>query len=194
MGAIRELWRGGEAPQERYARSILTAGAAARIAPSADLAERCRRPHRLDAERGHGPRGGALGARSSSRRGAGNRAWALLARRRAARRASSDRARRVRRPPTTAPAASARNCWPRRSPGSAGSTPTRRRRAGFRLGGGRPLDRGDRRGGAGAGAGRGRPARRRRHADRDLARRPAGLSVPDRPRAARGRHGLSRRG
>jgi hypothetical protein len=37
MGALRNLWTEGVAPSERYARSILTAGAAARIAPSADL-------------------------------------------------------------------------------------------------------------------------------------------------------------
>ena len=63
-------------------------------------------------------------------------------------------------------------------------------RAGFRLGAEdrwtAAIDEAARR----ARAGRGRPARRRRHADRDLARRPARLSVPDRPRAARGRPGL----
>jgi hypothetical protein len=36
MEALRSLWTDGEAPQERYARLILTAGAAARIAPSSD--------------------------------------------------------------------------------------------------------------------------------------------------------------
>jgi hypothetical protein len=37
MNAIRGLWTENVPPQERYARSILTAGAAARIAPSSDL-------------------------------------------------------------------------------------------------------------------------------------------------------------
>ena len=38
LGAMRALWREPDTPLERYARLILTAGAAARIAPSADYA------------------------------------------------------------------------------------------------------------------------------------------------------------
>jgi hypothetical protein len=39
LAAIRRLWEGAETPHQRHARRILTAGAAARIPPSADHAE-----------------------------------------------------------------------------------------------------------------------------------------------------------
>lgn len=78
MGAIRELWRGSEAPQQRYARSILTAGAAARIAPSADLADDAGDLIASMLSAGM-DREAARWAGVVERAGEGSRAWALLA-------------------------------------------------------------------------------------------------------------------
>jgi len=78
MAAIRELWRGGEAPQQRYARSILTAGAAARIAPSADLAGDAGELIASMLSAGM-DREAARWAPIVEQAGEGSRAWALLA-------------------------------------------------------------------------------------------------------------------
>jgi len=79
MGAIRELWRdGGDAPEQRYARSILTAGAAARIAPSADLADDAEGLIASMLSAGM-DREAARWASVVEQSGEGNRAWALLA-------------------------------------------------------------------------------------------------------------------
>jgi hypothetical protein len=78
MGAIRELWRGAEAPQQRYARSILTAGAAARIAPAADLAGDAEGLIASMLSAGM-DRDAARWAPIVEQTGEGSRAWALLA-------------------------------------------------------------------------------------------------------------------
>ncbi|HMG47311.1 MAG TPA: hypothetical protein VK614_07605 [Allosphingosinicella sp.] len=78
MGAIRELWRGAEAPQQRYARSILTAGAAARIAPSADLSGDAGDLIASMLSAGM-DREAAAWAGVVEQAGEGSRAWALLA-------------------------------------------------------------------------------------------------------------------
>ncbi|HEV2817580.1 MAG TPA: hypothetical protein VGW40_10235 [Allosphingosinicella sp.] len=79
MGAIRELWReGGEAPEARYARSILTAGAAARIAPAADLAGDAEGLIAAMLSAGM-DREAARWAPIVEQTGEGSRAWALLA-------------------------------------------------------------------------------------------------------------------
>jgi hypothetical protein len=78
MAAIRELWRGGEAPRERYARSILTAGAAARIAPSADLSGDAGDLIASMLSAGM-DREAARWAPIVEQAGEGSRAWALLA-------------------------------------------------------------------------------------------------------------------
>jgi hypothetical protein len=78
MGAIRELWRGGEAPQQRYARSILTAGAVARIAPSADLSGDAGDLIASMLSAGM-DRQAAAWAGVVEQAGEGSRAWALLA-------------------------------------------------------------------------------------------------------------------
>jgi hypothetical protein len=79
MGAIRELWRsGGDSPQQRYARSILTAGAAARIAPTADLAGDAGDLIAAMLSAGM-DRQAARWAPVVEQAGEGDRAWALLA-------------------------------------------------------------------------------------------------------------------
>ena len=79
MGAIRELWReAGDSPQERYARAILTAGAAARIAPSADLSEDSGDLIAAMLSAGM-DRAAARWAPIVEQAGEGDRAWALLA-------------------------------------------------------------------------------------------------------------------
>ena len=68
-----------EAPRERHARLILTAGAAARIPVSDDLAGDADDLIASMLTAGMDRAGGALGARSIEQSGDGDRAWALLA-------------------------------------------------------------------------------------------------------------------
>ena len=78
MSALRTLWTDNVAPQDRYARSILTAGAAARIPPSADLADDA--GNLIAAMLSAGMDREAAGwAGIVEQAGQGDRAWALLA-------------------------------------------------------------------------------------------------------------------
>ena len=125
MNAMRGLWDENVPARTATPALILTASAAARIAPSGRSLGDRGRPHRLDADRRARPRGGALG-RGGRAGGAGATAPGPCSR--SARRGrwsatgSTPSSR-----PTTAPATSARCCSPPRSPGSAGSMPTRPR-------------------------------------------------------------------
>lgn len=78
MGALRNLWTDNVAPQDRYARSILTAGAAARIAPSSDLSDDAGDLIASMLSAGM-DREAARWAAIVEQAGQGNRAWALLA-------------------------------------------------------------------------------------------------------------------
>jgi hypothetical protein len=78
MNAIRGLWTENVAPQERYARSILTAGAAARIAPSSDLSADAGDLIASMLSAGM-DREAARWAGIVEQAGQGDRAWALLA-------------------------------------------------------------------------------------------------------------------
>lgn len=78
MNAIRGLWTENVPPQERYARSILTAGAAARIPPSADLAGDAGDLIASMLSAGM-DREAARWAGVVEQAGQGDRAWALLA-------------------------------------------------------------------------------------------------------------------
>jgi len=78
MSALRALWTESEAPQERYARLILTAGAAARIAPSSELSDDA--GNLIAAMLSGGMDREAAGwAGVVEQAGQGSRAWALLA-------------------------------------------------------------------------------------------------------------------
>ena len=178
---------------ERHARLILTAGAAARIPVSAELAADAANLIASMLSAGMDRAGGALGRRWSRQAA---RAIAPGRCSRSARRgrpvASTPAGSRPSSAPTTARAGGAvaaagrgaRRARPdrrRARPAPAGVAARRRATAGRR--------RSTRRR-ASARAGHGRPARRGRHADRRLVGRAAALSVPDRPRAARGRPGV----
>jgi hypothetical protein len=78
MNAIRGLWTENVPPQERYARSILTAGAAARIAPSSDLSADAGDLIASMLSAGM-DREAARWAGIVEQAGQGDRAWALLA-------------------------------------------------------------------------------------------------------------------
>jgi hypothetical protein len=78
MNAIRGLWTENVPPQERYARSILTAGAAARIAPSSDLSADSGALIASMLSAGM-DREAARWAGIVEQAGQGDRAWALLA-------------------------------------------------------------------------------------------------------------------
>jgi hypothetical protein len=78
MAALRNLWTDNVAPQDRYARSILTAGAAARIPPAADLADDAGDLIAAMLSAGM-DREAARWAGVVEQAGEGNRAWALLA-------------------------------------------------------------------------------------------------------------------
>ena len=132
MEAMRALWtESDDAARSAMPGSILTAGAAARIAPSADHVGAT--PADLIASMlsaGHGRRGGALGRRGRGRPG---RATAPGRCSRSARRGRSSATRLdafVSADDSAGPSSAGR-CWPRRWPGSAGSAPTRPPRAGF---------------------------------------------------------------
>ena len=78
MNAIRGLWTENVPPQERYARSILTAGAAARIAPSTELSADAANLIASMLSAGM-DREAARWAGIVEQAGQGDRAWALLA-------------------------------------------------------------------------------------------------------------------
>ncbi|MEA3043293.1 MAG: hypothetical protein QOH47_1131 [Sphingomonadales bacterium] len=78
MAALRNLWTDNVAPQERYARSILTAGAAARIPPSAELIDDTGALIAAMLSAGM-DREAARWAGVVDQAGEGGRAWALLA-------------------------------------------------------------------------------------------------------------------
>jgi hypothetical protein len=78
MNAIRGLWTENVRPQERYARLILTAGAAARIAPSADFSADAGDLIASMLSAGM-DREAAAWAGVVEQAGQGDRAWALLA-------------------------------------------------------------------------------------------------------------------
>jgi len=78
MNALRALWTESEAPQERYARLILTAGAAARIAPSSELSDDAGNLIAAMLSAGM-DREAALWGGVIEATGQGSRAWALLA-------------------------------------------------------------------------------------------------------------------
>jgi hypothetical protein len=78
MNAIRTLWTDNVPPQERYARLILTAGAAARVAPSADLSGDAGELIASMLSAGM-DREAARWAGVVEQEGQGDRAWALLA-------------------------------------------------------------------------------------------------------------------
>jgi hypothetical protein len=78
MAALRNLWTDNVAPRDRYARSILTAGAAARIPPSADLIDDTDALIAAMLSAGM-DREAARWAGIVEQAGEGSRAWALLA-------------------------------------------------------------------------------------------------------------------
>jgi hypothetical protein len=78
MNAIRNLWTENVPAQERYARLILTAGASARIVPSADLSADAGELIAAMLSAGM-DREAARWAGVVEQQGAGDRAWALLA-------------------------------------------------------------------------------------------------------------------
>jgi len=78
IGGLRNLWTENVAPRDRYARSILTAGAAARIPPSAELADDAGDLIASMLSAGM-DREAARWAGVVEQAGEGSRAWALLA-------------------------------------------------------------------------------------------------------------------